>query len=119
MSNYTVVAEYPAFKVLAGNEKDFYAPGETFMIGLTRYRLGDVFSYALENGKCPMRAKEDAEARCHEIYFAFTTGAVISAAKHKQEVTFAQNIGDVIKYAGKRFTIVAAPNNNVTLVEVK
>jgi len=32
-------------------------------------------------------------------------------------VTFAQEFGDVITYAGKKFQLVKAPNNNVRLVE--
>ena len=119
MSYYTVVAEYPAYKILAGSEKQFYVPGETFIIGLTQYKLGDVFSYALANGKCPIAAQQKASLAGHEIYFAYSLGACLSSSPQKQEVTFAQDFGDVISYAGKQFKLVKAPNNNVKLVEVQ
>jgi len=119
MSYYTVIAEYPAYKILAGSEKQYYAPGETFMIGLTQYKLGDVMSYALKNGKCPFAAQQKAYLAGHEIYFAFAMGACLSSSPKKQEVTFAQEFGDVITYAGKDFKLVEAPNNNVRLVEVQ
>lgn len=117
MSQYTVVANYPAYKVLAGTEKRFYAPGDTFIIDLTTYVLGDVMSYALSNGQCPFAAQKQASDRGHEIYFAFSTGACLSSSPTKQEVVFGQEFGDVITYAGKKFQLVKAPNNNVTLVE--
>jgi len=119
MSQYTVVAEYPAYKVLAGTEKRFYAPGDTFIIGLRTYVLGDVMSYALSNGACPFAAQQQASDRGHEIYYAFSTGACLSSSPKKQEVVFGQEFGDVITYAGKKFQIMKAPNNNVRLVEVK
>lgn len=119
MSYYTVVAEYPAFKILAGSEKQFYAPGETFMIGLMQYKLGDVFSYALKSGKCPMALQQKAYLAGDEIYWAAPMGACLSSSPKKQEVTFAQEFGDVIKYAGKQFKLVKAPNDNVSLVEVQ
>jgi hypothetical protein len=118
MSDYTVVAEYPAYKVLAGTEKRFYAPGDTFIIGLTSYKLGDVLSYALSYGECPFAAQQKASIAGHEIYFAFSLGACITSSPKKQEVIFSQDFGDVIKYAGKKFQLVKAPNNNVSLVEV-
>jgi hypothetical protein len=117
MSQYTVVAEYPAYKVLAGSEKRFYAPGDTFIIGLRIYTLGDVMSYAINNGACPFAHHEKACAAGHEIYYAYSTGACLSSSPTKQEVTFAQEFGDVITYAGKKFQLVKAPNNNVRLVE--
>jgi hypothetical protein len=119
MSQYTVVAEYPAYKILAGSEKKFYAPGDTFIIGLTQYELGDVLSYALSNGECPFDAKQQASDRGHEVYYAFSKGACLSSSPKKQEVIFGQEFGDVIKYAGKKFQLVKAPNNNVSLVEVQ
>jgi hypothetical protein len=119
MSYYTVVAEYPAYKVLAGSEKRYYAPNETFRINLNLYQLSDVMSYALSKGECPFAAYQQASDRGHEIYFAFTLSACISSSPKKQEVTFAQEFGDVITYAGKKFQIMKAPNNNVRLVEVK
>ena len=119
MSYYTVVAEYPAYKILAGSEKSFYAPGEKFMIGLSQYMLDDVMSYALTNGECPFAAQQKASSAGHEIYFALQLGASISSSPKKQEVTFAQEFGDVIKYAGKKFQLVKANNNNVKLVEVQ
>ena len=118
MSYYTVVAEYPAYKILAGSEKKFYAPGDTFIIGLTQYKLGDVLSYALSNGECPFDAKQQASDRGHEVYYAFSKGVCLSSSPTKQkEVTFAQEFGDVITYAGKKFQLVKAPNNNVKMVE--
>lgn len=117
MSYYTVVAEYPAYKVLAGSEKSFYAPGETILIGLSQYKLGDVFSYALQNGECPLAAQQKAYLRGHEIYWASALGACLSSSPKEQEIVFAQEFGDVIKYAGKKFQLVKAPNNNVSLVE--
>jgi len=119
MSYYTVVAEYPAYKILAGSEKSFYAPGETFMIGLTQYKLGDVMSYALKNGESPFAAQQKAYFAGDEIYFAFAMAACLSSSPKKQETTFAQDFGDVITYAGKKFQLVKAPNNNVKLVEVQ
>jgi len=119
MSYYTVVAEYPAYKILAGSEKEYYAPGETFIIGLTRYKLDDVMSYALSNGECPLAAQQKASSRGHEIYWAATMAACLRSSAQKQEVTFAQEFGDVITYAGKQFKLAKASNNNVTLVEVK
>lgn len=117
MSQYTVVAEYPAYKVLAGSEKRYYAPGDTFIIGLRTYKLGDVMSYAISNGACPFAHHEKAIARGDEIYYAFSTGACLSSSPTKQEVVFAQEFGDVITYAGKKFQLVKAANNNVSLVE--
>lgn len=117
MSYYTLVTEYQAYKVYDGTEKKFYVPGDTFIIGLTSYVLGDVMSYALNNGKCPFAAQQQASDRGHEIYYAFSTGACLSSSPQKQEVTFALEFGDVITYAGKKFQIAKAPNNNVRLIE--
>jgi hypothetical protein len=119
MSYYTVVAEYPAYKILAGSEKEYYAPGETFIIGLKQYKIFDVMSYALSNGKCPLAAQQKAYLAGHEIYWAAPMGACLSSSPKKQEITFAQEFGDVITYAGKKFKLEKAPNDNVNLVEVK
>ena len=117
MSSYTVVAEYPAYKVLAGSEKRFYAPGDTLRIGASSFQLGDVMNYALERGQCPFEAHQRACANKHQIYYAFSLAACLSSGKTKQEVVFAQEFGDVITYAGKKFQLAKAPNNNVRLVE--
>tara|TARA_R110000868_G_scaffold370683_1_gene634176 strand:+ start:366 stop:743 length:378 start_codon:yes stop_codon:yes gene_type:complete len=119
MGYYTVVAEYPAYKVLAGTEKRFYAPGDVMRIDGGTFELSDVMSYALSNGQCPFAAHHRASANRHELYFAFSLGACLSNSATKQEVVFAQAFGDVITYAGKKFRLVKANNNNVKMVEVE
>ena len=118
MGHYTVVAEYPAYKVLAGTEKRFYAPGDVMRINGSTFELSDVMTSALGNGRCPFEAHQRACANRHEIYFAFSLGACLSNSATKQKIVFAQEFGDVISYAGKQFRIVKANNNNVNLVEV-
>jgi hypothetical protein len=117
MGTYTVVAEYPAYKVLAGKEKRYYVPNDTIIIGLNRYILSDVMTYALSHGDCPFAAHQQANDRGHAIYFAFSAGTCLSRSPKKQEIVFAQEFGDVITYAGKKFQLAKAPNNNVRLVE--
>lgn len=115
MSSYTILAEYPAYKVLAGCEKDFYAPGDVVRINGSNFALGDVMSYALSNGQCPFEAQQRNSANGHQIYYAFSLASVLSSSPTKQKVVFAQEFGDVITYAGKKFKLLKAPNNNVNL----
>lgn len=119
MGTYTVVAEYPAYKVLAGTEKRFYAPGDVMRIDGNTFELSDVMSYALSHGECPFAAHQSASANRHQLYFAVPLSTSLSSSATKQKVVFAQNFGDVITYAGKKFKLVKANNNNVRMVEVE
>lgn len=118
MSAFTVLKEYPALKILAGVEKPYFVPGDKIVIGLHEYMLGDVFTFALEMGECPLKSLEQAQKRGHEIYYAFPLAACITSHKRPQEIAFGVEFGQVIKYCGKKFRIDKARNDNVTLTEV-
>lgn len=114
-----VVEENALFKVFEGKDiAEGYKPREKLCVNDWYYTFGDVFTYALECGACPLEAFEDAKKLGYAIYWLnpdpVTLGTAVAEDKKR---AFLVNVGEKVKYAGKIFTVEAAPNDNLVLVE--
>ena len=114
-----IAFENAKYKVFVGKSiNEGYKPNEQLCVDGSYFTFGDVFSYALRSGKCPLEALEQAQGFGHEIYWLNQNPIVLSAYKtEEKEYAFSVNVGDQVKYAGKIFTIEKAPNDNLALIE--
>lgn len=109
-------AKYTVFVGKSINEG--YKPNEQLCVDGSYFTFGDVFSYALESGRCPLESLEQAQGFGHKIYWLNQNPIVVSAhGTDKKESAFSVLVGDKVKYAGKIFKIEKAPNDNLALVE--
>lgn len=114
-----VVEENALFKVFEGKDiAEGYKPREKLCVNDWYYTFGDVFTYALEYGECPLEALERAKGFGHKIYWLNPDPVALgTAVTEDKKRAFLVNVGEKVKYAGKIFTVEAAPNDNLVLVE--
>jgi hypothetical protein len=113
-----VVEENAKYKVFEGKKiTEGYKPEEKLCVNNWYYTFGDVFTYALGYGKCPLEAFEDAKKLGYAIYWLIPDPLTLGALAEDKKHAFLVNVGEKVKYAGKIFTVEAAPNDNLVLVE--
>ena len=114
-----VVEENAKYKVFEGKKiTEGYKPEEKLCVNNWYYTFGDVFTYALENGECPIEAFEDAKKLGYAIYWLNPDPVALGmAVGEDKKRAFLVNVGEKVKYAGKIFTVETAPNDNLVLVE--
>ena len=114
-----IVEENARYRVYEGKSIDEgYKPNDKVCVNGSYYTFGDVFSFALSSGDCPLEALKRAEGFGHKIYWLNQNCVVLSRMVQDQEAAFLVSVGDEIKYAGKIFKVEKAPNNNLSLIEV-
>lgn len=123
----TIIADYPAYQIVAPEPRKEWKADETFAIAFESrrygtlyhfFKLGSVVSYAMRYNECPIKAIERARERKHELHFAFALATVISSSPKPKETVVGLSWGDEIKFEGRTFKLVKAPNDNVRLQEV-
>lgn len=101
------------------NKFDAYCPNDQLYIDGWYFTFGDVFSYALRHGECPLEFLAKAEKLETPIYWLSKNPTVLGAARNEEvEVAFEAKVGDTVKYLGKTFTVEKANNDNLELVNV-
>lgn len=131
-----IVAEYPGLKVVAkpvavtySNQKAYreYKAGDVIAVAeqtarhgtlWSQFTFGSVVSYCLKNGDCPIEGLDRARKFGHDLHW-LNANAVVIAANKSQDVAFAAEIGEVVRFEGCNFRIERAPNHNLKLVEVE
>ena len=114
-----IAFENAKYKVFVAKEiNEGYKPNEQLCVDGSYYTFGDVFSYALESGRCPLEALERAKGFGHNVYWLSQNPIVLSArGVEEKEYAFSVNVGDQVKYAGKIFTVKKSANNNLVLID--
>lgn len=101
------------------NKFDAYRPNDQLYIEGWYFTFGDVFSYALRHGECPLEGLARAEKFENPVYWLARNPTVLGAARNEEvEVAFEAKVGDTVKYLGKTFTVEKANNDNLKLVNV-
>lgn len=122
-----LIDDYPAYAIVADKDRE-YQDGETIAVPFQSrhhgklysfYKLGSVATYARKHGEDVDAAIAREKAIGGKLYYAFGLGASLTAWQRPKEVVPGFEIGDIIRFEGKRFRIDRAPNNNVELVEVE
>lgn len=79
------------------------------------YRAGSVVSYALEYNECPIAAYNGAIERGHATHWINACGASIVSHNRPKWNLVKVEIGMLVKFEGRLFTIEKAPNDNLSL----
>lgn len=82
------------------------------------YSPNSVASYAIESGRCPIKAIERSMGRGETMHWLTQLSTAISLMKMERKTYVGVNVGDVVKFEGRRFEIVAQPNRNLGLKEL-
>lgn len=125
-----IVADYPAFTVVDRKPENgllTIKAEEVLACGFQSRRHGilyhqfkasSVISYALRDGRDPVEALRMAQERGEQLHYIFGLGSCITAHKQaKYEVTLVE-VGQHVKFEGRVFEIVRAPNDNLDLREI-
>lgn len=122
----TVIEYFPAYRVFKRDEQNGAINitvddilGVKHPKGFYRtYQPGSVVSYALEYNECPIAAYNDAAAKGEKLYWLNARAACLTSVARDQEDIVAVDIGQKVRFEGKLFEIVAAPNDNLEFKEV-
>lgn len=125
MTNHQIIADYPAYTIVADKDREFVdgdviaVPYHSRRYGamFSFYTLGSVAGYAARYDEDPAEAVEKAKANGHKLYWANANGVSLTAWGRPKETVPGFEIGETIRFAGKSFTLKREPNNNVGLVE--
>ena len=82
------------------------------------YSPNSVASYAIESGRCPIKAIERSMGRGETMHWLTQLSTAISLMKMERKTYVGVNVGDVVKFEGRRFEIVAQPNHNLGFKEL-
>lgn len=128
MAQVRLIDDYPAYAIVADKGRE-YQDGEKIAVPYQSlrhgklysfYQLGSVEAHARKRGEDPDAAvARERSLPNGKLYYAFGLGASLTAWERPKEVVPGFEIGDTIRFEGKRFRIDRAPNNNVELVEVE
>jgi hypothetical protein len=122
-----VIDDFPAYAIVADKDRK-YLDGEKIAVPFksTRhgtlysfYCLGSVAGYAVKHGEDVEAAIAQARSKGHKLHYAFGLGASLTAWERPKEIVPGFEIGETIRFAGKRFRIERAPNQNIGLAEVE
>jgi hypothetical protein len=80
------------------------------------FKPGSVVSYALQNHDDPIAEVARAVERKHQLHWLNACGSAITSQKRPQEVWTLVQIGMLVRFEGRLFTIQRAPNDNLNLV---
>lgn len=138
MNNFEIIASFPAYDVVQREvKKGLYYKGayrsdvEYTVIttedrlgmnhkGVHReYSAGSVVSYAMEKGYCPIDAIEKAVANKHKLHWINASGASIVSHNRPRWILVEVNVGMVVLFEGRLFTITSEPNNNLGLAPLE
>lgn len=119
----TVVAEYPAYRVLRrpADSEGYVRIWANEKLGLARSRYyaqftaGSVASYALQYNECPMQAVERAMERGHVLHWLNQSATVLSSRPEPRYDLIEIAVGMRVYFQGRRFEIESAPNGNLNL----
>lgn len=126
-----VIADFPALRVLEMPEfrRQRITHGQEFAIMFPRisgkgeipymFKFGSVFGYAVEHSDDPMQAYQRAVHRDHKLYWAIKQAVVIHNGPKEKRDVMCLAFGDEITFEGRKFRLVKAPNDNVSLVPVE
>lgn len=125
-----IVADYPAFTVVdrkPENGLQTIQAEEVLACGFMsrnhgimyhQFKASSVISYALRDGRDPVEALRMAQERGEQLHYIFGLGTSITSHKReKYEVTLVE-VGQHVKFEGRIFEIVKAPNDNLDLREI-
>lgn len=129
MTAYPVIIEYPAYKILDKGVDHKFRHGDKIMVPFKSMRGGELWhsftlfaldGYAVENGDDvdEVRARHTAMHPNEPIYSAYANAVVLHSGPHTQAVVAGVRMFTNILFAGKRFQIQPANNQNIKLVEV-
>lgn len=82
------------------------------------YILSSAASYALSQGKCPIKAYNRCLSRGESPYNIISLGSILTDTKTPHFSIVVLEATDLIYFEGKLFFVVPSPNNNLSLVEV-
>lgn len=77
------------------------------------YQIGSVISSSLKDDRDPLEAVERAIKNGHEMHFIFGLGTTLTSHMQNKKTYIEINLGDIVRFEGKYFTIEKAPNNNL------
>lgn len=83
-----------------------------------RYSPGSCASYALEYNECPIAAYERAVKLGHPTHWINACSTVLSDSPRAQEQLVRVTLGMRVLFEGRKFTIEAAPNNNLRFAPI-
>jgi hypothetical protein len=132
--------ELPAFQVISppennrawvGSESPYraFSAGTEVMVQMPthsrdgiiwrKFYFGSCASYALENQECPIAAYERALKLGHPTHWLNTSSVVLTSHKEAQKVLYGLVIGDIVRFEGRDFTLVAVDNENIALKQTE
>ena len=130
-----VIQDWPAWTIVKAPRVKFeglgegavFKAGETVAMpfrklggGAPLYRFfqfNSVVSYALETGRCPIRAVEQQRALGHELHWLNRLPVTLTSRREtpKRRI-FAVNWGDTVIFEGRAFRVRQTPNDNAALL---
>lgn len=85
---------------------------------LRHYSISSVVSYSMESGRDPIQAVERSKAKGDPLHWINGIGAMLTAHEREREAYIEVSVGQIIKFEGLKFEIIAAPNSNLSLEPV-
>jgi hypothetical protein len=81
------------------------------------YRAGSVVSYARTNDICPIKAVERTIAKGESLWWINALCTSITSHQRPREKYIAVRVGQMVRFEGRTFRILSAPNDNLSLKE--
>lgn len=85
-----------------------------------KYKPGSVVSYALQYNECPIAAVERCRERMksqpyngHKLHWLNQCASVICDGGRERETLVLVEVGMIVNFEGRKFELVAEPNNNL------
>lgn len=129
--NQAIVYKCPAFDVVTRNPQPDYMGGcveikdgdrlalafESKRYGTMyrEYKAGSVISYAILSGQDPIAAYEREKARGHNLHYLIQCSVSVTAHKRDRYELVEIKVGQVVRFEGRFFEIVAERNDNLSL----
>lgn len=136
MAQIKTILEHPGIKVMEaqtfgyGEHKGYVGLKHGDKLGLiydgrnhknlvATFRVGTVIGYAVETYKDPLAELALAQERGHNIHWINGCGATITAQQRAQEVVTEVKVGMKVAIEGKRYEVIAEPNQNLGLKPIE
>lgn len=83
-----------------------------------KFSFGSVVSSALKNNNDPIAEYEDALTKNEQTHWLYPCGTALTSHDEGQDVLYGLQIGDIIHFEGRDFTLVRNGRDHISLKQV-
>ena len=125
-----IIADFPAYTIIKmpiwrqenmRHGDEFAIPFQSRSHGILWhfFKLGSVFGCAVADGRDVIAAYERTKKLGHKVHWANAQAVAITAWKQEKRTVWGLDFGSEISFEGIRFRLEKAPNDNISLIEIK